>query len=168
MCCIVSSFLRVCQKIPLQYGVKVLASSFHFRDHTSGPICRGGVRWIVGAELASQQYGRVRIPEALLSLGSVCFFFSVLLRFSPLRGNDQSPNSNSTCNASIFFKRIFRVSKCFVGIQTIFTFRFVKALPSALQHCVTKDIIHCGLCHLGNKYLRIFVQNRLKQLCKMA
>ena len=95
-------------------------------------------------------------------------FFSVLLRFSPLRGNDQSPNSNSTCNASIFFKRIFRVSKCFVGIQTIFTFRFVKALPSALQHCVTTDIIHCGLCHLGNKYLRIFVQNRLKQLCKMA
>ena len=40
-----------------------------------------GVRWIVGAELASQQYGRVRIPEALLSLGSVCYFF---LGFAPL------------------------------------------------------------------------------------
>lgn len=93
-------------------------------------------------------------------------FFSVSLRFSLLCGNDQSPNSNSTCNVSTFFKRIFRVSKCFVGIQTIFTFRFAQSIAKCFATLCNER--YYSLCHLGNKCLRIFVKNRLKQLCKMA
>lgn len=110
-------------------------------------------------------------PGSAVVSGFSLLFFSRFCSASPFSAgttNLQIPILPATQVYKLFFKRIFRVSKCFVGIQTIFTFRFVKALPSALQHCVTKDIIHCGLCHLGNKYPRIFVQNRLKQLCKMA
>ena len=84
MCCIVSSFLRVCQKIPLQYGVKVLASSFHFRDHTSGPICRGGGQVDCGSRTRLPTIWPGSYPGSTAVSGFSLLFFSRFCSASPL------------------------------------------------------------------------------------